>query len=234
MKQLSKTAYGGIEGKNYIPYEDGRKKKAGNPIVLIIGIILAALFSASTAYSGMKAGMTVAAGIPGAILGSGLLSIFIRKNNFLMKNVLQSMATGGESIASGLIFVVPAIILIGGQVNFFQGILVGVSAVLFSLGILTFIQDYLLVEEHGKLIYPESLAISETLVASDTGGQALKFMGVGFGIGGIITMLTSSFFGLINNQVSYINERFYKWRFDIEVNPMLSGIGLLSDSKYRL
>ena len=224
---LSKTAYGGIEGSRYIPYEDGRKKKAGNPIVLIIGISLAVLFAASTAYSGMKAGMTVAAGIPGAILGSGILTIFVRKNNFLMKNILQSMATGGESIASGLIFVLPAIILIGGQVNFWQGILVGVTAVLFSVGTLTFIQDYLLVEEHGTLLYPESLAISETLVASDTGGSALKYMGIGFGIGGLITMLTSSFFGLLNNQISYINERFYRWRFDIEVNPMLSGIGFI-------
>ena len=227
MKHLSKTAYGGVDGKSYIPYEDGRKTKAGNLIVLVIGILLAVLFAASTAYSGMKAGMTVAAGIPGAILGSGLLTIFIRKNNFLMKNILQSMATGGESIASGLIFVLPAIILIGGQVNFLQGVFVGISAVLFAVGALTFIQDYLLVEEHGNLMYPESLAISETLVASDTGGAGLKYMGIGFGIGGIVTMLTSSFFGVLNNQVSYINEKFYKWRFDIEVNPMLSGIGFI-------
>ncbi|NCE77329.1 peptide transporter, partial [Anaerotruncus sp. X29] len=149
MKKLSKTAYGGVAGKDYLPYEDGRKKSAGNPVVIVIGIILAILFAASTAYSGMRAGLTVAAGIPGAILGSGLLSIFIRKNNFLMKNILQSMATGGESIASGLIFVLPAVILIGQQVSFFEGVIVGVSAVLVSLGILSFVQDYLLVEEHG-------------------------------------------------------------------------------------
>ena len=149
-------------------------------------------FAASTAYSGMRAGLTVAAGIPGAILGSGLLSIFIRKNNFLMKNILQSMATGGESIASGLIFVLPAVILIGQQVSFFEGVIVGVSAVLVSLGILSFVQDYLLVEEHGTLVYPEAMAISETLVASSTGGNSLKYMGIGFGVGGLITAFTSA------------------------------------------
>jgi len=231
LRELSKTAYGGIEGKNYVPYEDGRHSKAGNLIVLVLGILLAILFAASTAYSGMKAGLTVAAGIPGAILGSGLLTIFIRKNNFLMKNILQSMATGGESIASGLIFVLPSLILIGGQVNFFQGVIVGIAGVLFSIGVLAFIQDYLLIEEHGLLVYPESMAISETLVASDTGGDSLKFMGIGFAIGGIITLLTSGFFGIVNNYISYINERTYKWRFEMEVNPMLLGIGFIVGMK---
>ena len=227
MKKLSKTAYGGVAGKDYLPYEDGRKKSAGNPVVIVIGIILAILFAASTAYSGMRAGLTVAAGIPGAILGSGLLSIFIRKNNFLMKNILQSMATGGESIASGLIFVLPAVILIGQQVSFFEGVIVGVSAVLVSLGILSFVQDYLLVEEHGTLVYPEAMAISETLVASSTGGNSLKYMGIGFGVGGLITAFTSAVFGVVNNVVSYTNETFYKWKLEIEVNPMLAAIGFI-------
>ncbi|MBS4460600.1 OPT family oligopeptide transporter [Lactococcus petauri] len=227
MKKLSKTAYGGVAGKDYLPYEDGRKNSAGNPVVIVIGIILAILFAASTAYSGMRAGLTVAAGIPGAILGSGLLSIFIRKNNFLMKNILQSMATGGESIASGLIFVLPAVILIGQQVSFFEGVIVGVSAVLVSLGILSFVQDYLLVEEHGTLVYPEAMAISETLVASSTGGNSLKYMGIGFGVGGLITAFTSAVFGVVNNVVSYTNETFYKWKLEIEVNPMLAAIGFI-------
>ncbi|MCL2676939.1 MAG: OPT/YSL family transporter [Streptococcaceae bacterium] len=226
-KHLSKTAYGGVKGKDYVPYEDGRNVKAGQPIVLVIGIILAVLFAASTAYSGMKSGLTVAAGIPGAILGSGLLSIFVRKNSFLKKNILQAMSSGGEAIASGIIFVLPSIILIGGHVNFLQGILVGIAAVLFSVGTLAFVQDYLLIEEHGKLKYPESMAISETLVASDTGGDAMKFMGIGFGIGALINATTSYFFGFFNNTISYVNETFYKWKFEMEVNPLLSAIGFI-------
>jgi putative OPT family oligopeptide transporter len=228
LKKLSKDAYGGVPGKDYVPYENGRKTNAGSPLVLVIGTILAVIFAASTAYSGMKAGLTVAAGIPGAILGSGILSIFIRKNTFLKKNILQSMASGGESIASGIIFVLPAIILIGGKVNFIQGILVGVAAVFFGIGILTFVQDYLLVEEHGKLMYPESMAISESLVAlNGTGGSSLKYMGIGFGIGGVITALTTSVFGVLNNVIDYVNESFYKWKFSMEVNPMLAAIGFI-------
>ena len=79
-KSLSKSAYGGIDGKDYTPYvTDGNTKNISNKTTIIIGIILAAVFAASTAYSGMKAGLTVSAGIPGAILGSGLISIFSKK-----------------------------------------------------------------------------------------------------------------------------------------------------------
>lgn len=236
MKKLSKNAFGGITGKEYVPYvTDGKTKKAGSIVVMIIGILLSIIFAASTAYSGMKAGLTVAAGIPGAIIGSGLISAFYRSNkNILSKNILQAMSTGGESIASGMIFVLPAIILIGGQVNFLQGIFVGITAVLFSLGITALVQDYLLIEEHGKLIYPEAMAISEALVASEAGGNSLKFMGIGFGVGGILTAATTSVFGLINNIISYTSENFYRWKLDIEVNPLLAGIGFIVGLKVSL
>lgn len=62
-KKLSKEAYGGVSGKDYVPYISSGSRLGGNIAVLIIGILLAALFAASTAYSGMKAGLTVAAGI---------------------------------------------------------------------------------------------------------------------------------------------------------------------------
>ncbi|MDR0297710.1 MAG: OPT/YSL family transporter [Streptococcaceae bacterium] len=228
MEKLSKDAYGGVDGKAYKPYQEGRTAKAGGPIVLIIGLVLTIVFAASTAYSGMKAGMTVAAGIPGAILGSGILTLVMRKNTkFLSKNILQGMSSAGESVAGGLIYVLPAIILIGSKINFWQGVLVGGAAVLVSIGFIAFVQDYLLIEEHGKLMFPESMAISETLVASDAGGNALKFMGIGFGIGGIITAVTTSVFGFANNVISYVNETFYKWKFEMEINPMLSAIGFI-------
>ena len=78
-KKLSKDAYGGVSGKNYVPYVTGGSKFGGNIAVLIIGIALATLFAASTAYSGMKSGLTVAAGIPGSIIGSAFIAIFPKK-----------------------------------------------------------------------------------------------------------------------------------------------------------
>ncbi|MGR3741306.1 OPT/YSL family transporter [Companilactobacillus sp. DQM5] len=227
-KKLSKDAYGGVPGNKYEPYvRDGKKNKSGNAVILITGIILAIVFAASTAYSGMKAGLTVSAGIPGSIIGSGVVAAFAKSKGILGKNITAGMSSGGESIASGMIYVLPAIVLVGGHINFIQGILAGFFGVLFALGVSSLVENYLLIEEHGKLVYPEAMAISEALVASDEGGDSLKYMGIGFGIGGGITLLTTSVFGIFNSMISYVGSSFYKWKLDIEVNPMLAGIGFI-------
>lgn len=225
--KLSKDAYGGVAGKNYVPYISSGSKSGGNVAVLVIGIILSALFAASTAYSGMKSGLTVAAGIPGSIIGSAFIAIFAKQKGILGKNLVQGMASGGESIASGMIFVLPAILLIGSKVSFLEGFVVGVGGVLFGIGAASLVYNYLIVEEHGKLMYPESMAISETLVASEGAGESMKYMGIGFGIGGVITVITSSFLNVANNVISYVNESFYKCKFEVEVNPLLLGIGFI-------
>lgn len=232
--KLSKDAYGGVNGKDYIPYVKSGDKLGGNPVVMIAGIILAILFAASTAYSGMKSGLTVAAGIPGSIIGSGIIAAFAKKKGILGKNLLQGMSAGGETVASGLIFVLPAVLLIGAKISFVEGIAVGVAGVLFGIGVSTLVHDYLLVEEHGRLMYPESLAISETLVASEGVGDSLKFMGVGFAIGGVITLFTGAFLNKVNNVISYVNESFYKWRMEVEVSPMLLGIGYIVGTEVSL
>ncbi len=226
-QKLSKGAYGGIAGKDYVPYVSKNSGSGGNITVLIIGIALSALFAASTAYSGMKAGLTVAAGIPGSILGSVFIAMFAREKGILGKTLLQGMASGGESIASGMIFVFPAILLIGSQVTFLEGLVIGVGGALFGIGAASLVYNYLIVEEHGKLMYPESMAISETLVASEGAKDSLKFMGIGFAIGGLITTVTSSFLNITNNVISFVNEPFYKWKFQLEVNPLLLGIGFI-------
>ncbi|GAA0108190.1 MULTISPECIES: OPT family oligopeptide transporter [Clostridium] len=226
-KKLSKEAYGGVHGKDYVPYITDKSKSGTNLSVIIIGIVLSAVFAASTAYSGMKSGLTVAAGIPGAIIGSMLIGAFARNKGILGKNITQGMASGGESVASGMIYVLPSIILIGSNITFLEGLAVGVGGVLFGMGCLSLVYKYLIVEEHGKLMYPESMAISETLIASEGDGDAIKFMGIGFVISGIINVLTGSFLNIINNSITYVGSKFYKWKFSTEVNPLLLGIGFI-------
>ena len=225
--KLPKEAYGGVHGKDYVPFVTGKSKKGVNLAVMIIGVVLAAVFAASTAYSGMKSGLTVAAGIPGAIIGSMLVGAFAKKKGILGKNIIQGMSSGGESIASGMIYVLPAVILIGSNVSFLEGVSVSVAGVLFGIGATSLVYNYLIVEEHGNLMYPESLAISETLVASETGGDAIKFMGIGFGVSGIINVLTTSFLNVVNNTMTFLGSKFYKWKFSTEVNPLLLGIGFI-------
>ncbi|WAW14715.1 OPT family oligopeptide transporter [Peptostreptococcus equinus] len=227
-KKLSKDAYGGVQGSDYVPYiTDDSKRRGSNTAVMIIGIVLAIVFAASTAYSGMKAGLTVAAGIPGSIIGSAFVAAFANKKGLLGKNLVQGMASGGESVASGMIFVLPSVILIGSKISFVEGIIIGIGGVLFGIGVASLVLNYLIIDEHGKLPYPESMAISETLVASEGAGESVKYMGIGFGISGIITVLTGSFLNICNSVYSLMGESFYKFKFQIEVNPLLLGIGFI-------
>lgn len=226
-KKLSKEAYGGVKGKDYVPYVSRGDRNGGNIAILIIGILLAILFGASTAYSGMKSGLTVAAGIPGSIIGAGFITIFAKKKGVLGKNIVQGMASGGESVASGIIYVLPAILLIGLDISFLEGLIIGIGGVLFGIGISSLVYKSLIIEEHGNLMFPESMAISETIVASEGAGDSMKYMGIGFVISGVITALTASFLNVTNNVISYVNERFYKWKLEIEVNPLLLGIGFI-------
>ncbi|MEG0284184.1 MAG: OPT/YSL family transporter, partial [Erysipelotrichales bacterium] len=226
-KKLPHGAYGGVSGKDYVPYVTDKENKGGNLAVFIIGLFLAALFAASTTYSGLKAGLTVAAGIPSAIIGGALVTAFAKKKGILGSNIVQGMGSAGESVASGVIFVMPAIFIIGGTVGYVEAVVAGIAGVLIGIGVASLVHNYLLIEEHGKLMYPESMAISETLVASEAGGESLKFMGIGFVVGGIITTLTSSVLGLWKETMTFVGDAAYKWRFELEVNPLLLGIGFI-------
>ncbi|WP_461214997.1 OPT/YSL family transporter [Lacticaseibacillus sp. GG6-2] len=203
------------------------KQGRASGFVIMVGVVLAAIFAASTAYSGMKAGLTVAAGIPGAIIGSGLVQAFAKAQGMQGKNLIQGMSSGGESIASGMIYVVPAIILIGGRVNFWAGITVGALAVLFAVGVASLVEHYMVVEEDGHLQYPESQAIATALKAGETKTDSLAQMAWGFGIGGLLTALSTQVLGWINTTMTFFGNNHYRWKFALEVNPMLAGIGFV-------
>src|SRR5699024_7632312 len=97
----------------------------------------------------------------------------------------------------------------------------------FAIGVSNIVFNYLIITQHGTLKYPESMAIAETLVASEAGGESLKMMGVGFGIGGILTFFTTQFMGWCNSMIEFSSKKFYKWDMSTEVNPMLLGIGFI-------
>ena len=225
--KLSKQAYGGVEGSKYAPYITSKKDfKELTPTVILIGMALALLFAASNAYTALASGMTVAAGIPGAILGAGLLAIIVKKFNVLNTNVAQGMSSGGESIASGMTFVLPAIVLVGQEVSFFTAVLVGVTGAIMGVGITALVHNYLIIEEHGKLIYPEGMAISETVVTTEGGGDGLKIMLSGAAVGGFLTFVSTQITGFISTAFSLAGEK-VKWQWTTDANPLLLGIGFI-------
>lgn len=228
-KKLSKDAYGGINGRDYTPYiTDKANLKESSLSTLLIGVLIAVIFAASNTYGGMVSGITVAAGIPGAIIGATVLRAISRNSSILNTNITAGMASGGESIASGLIYVFPAIILVAGveSANFLDGVFAGVAGAFIGISVTSIVHNYLIVEQHGLLRYPEAMAISETMVTSENGGEALKFMGIGAAIAGIFTLISSQITGLVSTTVSYVGSSF-KWQWTTDVNPLLAGIGFI-------
>ncbi len=225
---LSSEAYGGVDGSKYKPFVNPLNNLSQGSIkAILIGILLAILFAASNTYLGLTAGMTVAGGIPGAILGTGMLYALFRKKSILEGNVIQSMSSGGESISSGVIFVLPAIILIGGNINPLEALIYSTIGVILAVFVIILVRKYLIIQSHGELIYPESMAISEVLVSSnsESSGKMKKLL-AGASIAGIFKILGSDALNFFNSYPTKIFATF-KAQFGIGLSPALIGVGYI-------
>lgn len=190
-KGLSDGAYGGIKGDDYIPYVPFDQAMPELTVsTIIIGCIFASVFAAANTYLGLKIGMTIAAAIPGAILVTGLLKGIFKKSNILAANMVASMSSMGESLAGGIIFTLPAVILFGSKLTISTMVIVTVLGGLLGIAFVVPLRRYLLVEEHGHLLYPEGMAASEVLVSANAGGTGFKTMMSGLLGGGLYKFLS--------------------------------------------
>ncbi len=193
-KGLSLSAYGGVNGDDYIPYIPANEAMPeANIISILIGCILAIVFAAANTYLGLKVGMTIAAGIPAAILGTGILKGIFRRNNILEANMIQSIAAMGESLAGGIIFTLPAIIIWGMELKLSTIVICTLLGGLVGILFVVPLRRYLIVEEHGTLIFPEGMAASEVLVNASEGGTGFQTVLTGLGIGGAFKLLSGGF-----------------------------------------
>ncbi len=152
------------------------------PRALLLGAVFAVLFGAVTVYVGLRAGLTVAASIPISVLSISILRAF-GKASILENNIVQTIGNAGQSIASGVIFTLPALIFLGFDLEstriFALALFGGWLGVLFMIPL----RRQLIVEEHGTLIYPEGTACADVLMAGERGGSFASrvFLGLGFG-----------------------------------------------------
>ena len=129
---------------------------------IILGILLSMILGAANAYVGLFAGMTVSASIPAAIISMSILKAF-KNTNILENNIVQTAASAGESLAAGVIFTIPALVLMGYWTNFdyleiFKiSCLGGIIGVLFTVPL----RRALIVEK--KLLFPEGVATAKVL-----------------------------------------------------------------------
>ena len=140
-----------------------------------LGVILAVILAGANAYLGLFAGMTVSASIPAAVISMGVLKLF-RRSNILENNIVQTCASAGESLAAGVIFTLPALVLLGrwAQFDYWQTVLIagfgGVLGVLFTVPL-----RRALIVEH-PLQFPEGIACAEVLETGEKGGAGVKFV----------------------------------------------------------
>jgi len=142
---------------------------------VILGIVLSIVLAGANAYLGLFAGMTVSASIPAAVVSMGVLRLF-RKSNILENNIVQTAASAGESLAAGVIFTLPALVIMGfwKDFNFFWVTIIagfgGLLGVLFTIPL----RRALIVES--KLQFPEGIATAEVLETGQQGGSGIIYI----------------------------------------------------------
>jgi putative OPT family oligopeptide transporter len=154
---------------------------------LLLGAFFGVVFGAVTVYVGVKAGLTVAASIPIAVLSISILRAFGRAS-ILENNIVQTTGNAGQSIASGVIFTLPALVFLGFDLEasriFALALFGGWLGVLFMIPL----RRQLIVEEHGALVYPEGTACADVLIAGERGGSFASRVFMGLGLGAVYTL----------------------------------------------
>jgi putative OPT family oligopeptide transporter len=171
--------------KPFVPTTETRPELSAR--ALILGGLFGVLFGAVTVYVGLRAGLTVAASIPISVLSISILRAF-GKASILENNIVQSTGNAGQSIASGVIFTLPALIFLGFDLEssriFALALFGGWLGVLFMIPL----RRQLIVDEHDTLIYPEGTACADVLIAGERGGSFASRVFLGLGLGGIYTL----------------------------------------------
>jgi len=167
---------------------------------LFLGVVLSMILAGANAYLGLFAGMTVSASIPAAVISMGVLSLF-KKSNILENNIVQTAASAGESLAAGVIFTIPALVLLGYWETFDYVEVAKIAAVGGVIGVLFTVPLRRALIVTAKLKYPEGVATAEVLRAGneakqgteDDGSGGLKTIGLTSLAGGLMKLCQQGF-----------------------------------------
>ena len=213
------------------------------PYSVIMGVVMAIIFSAAAAYLGLKVGQVFEAAIPIAIIAVGLSSALRRKNALGENVIIQSIGASSGVIVAGAIFTLPALYILQAKypditVNFMQ---VFMSSLLGGcLGILFLIpfRKYFVQEKHGEYPFPEATATTQVLVSGEQGGSQAKPLIWAAGIGGLYDFAVSTF-GLwtesLSTRMTGWGEALaakFKLVFSINTSAAVLGLGYIIGLKY--
>ena len=182
------------EGEEYKPLLDPNKKYPEvTPYSVAVGIVMVIIFSAAAAYLGLKVGQVFEAAIPIAIIAVGLTNALGKSGGLGQNVIIQSIGGCSGAIVAGAIFTLPAIYILGVEVNFMQmflsSLLGGVLGILFLIPF----RKYFVKEMHGKYPFPEATATTQVLVSGASGGKSAKTLLISGAIGGLYDFIIATF-----------------------------------------
>jgi putative OPT family oligopeptide transporter len=197
---------------------------------VVIGSLFGLLFGASTVYLGLRAGLTVSASIPIAVLAISVLKR-LGGSTILENNIVQTIGSAGESIAGGVVFTIPALIFLTpygpGYFNYYQIAMLAFAGGILGTLMMVPLRRALIVKEHGVLPYPEGTACADVLVAGERGGKLAAMVFGGVGIGALWKSL-SWIFNLFVTELDYSTPRggqFPNATLNIDISPEYMGVG---------
>lgn len=199
---------------------------------ILLGLVLAVVMGAANVYFGLKAGMTVSASIPAAVVAMGLLRGVLKRGSIYESNLVQTAASAGESLAAGIIFTMPALVIAGIWTEFDFWITTMVAMAGGLLGVLFMIpMRRVFVTNNAELPYPEGVACAEVLQSAEgdegaaSEGAAIVFKGIGLGgffkfLGGFVGLIKGSLEGAIakGGAIFFLG---------CDVSPGLVGVGYI-------
>jgi putative OPT family oligopeptide transporter len=240
IKGLPENAYSELKpGEEYKPVMSPQKVYPEvNLRSVLLGLLMAVIFSAAAAYLGLKIGQVFEAAIPIAIIAVGLSAASKRKNALGENVIIQSIGASSGVIVAGAIFTLPALYILNLEAHFYQ---VFLSSLLGGfLGILFLIpfRKYFVSDMHGKYPFPEATATTEVLVSGEKGGSQARLLLVAGLIGGIYDFIIATFgwwSEVFTTRVIPAGEMIadkFKIVFKMNVGAAVMGLGYIIGLKY--
>jgi len=154
------------------------------PKALVLGVVLSVVLAGANAYLGLFAGLTVSASIPAAVISMAVLRLF-RRSNILENNLVQTAASAGESLAAGVIFTMPAMLILGAWTEFHYWQITLIAALGGVIGVMFTIPLRRALIVDSPLRFPEGVATAEVLKVGDAGGAGIRYLGMAGVIGAL-------------------------------------------------
>src|SRR5712691_10572979 len=214
--------------KPFVPDEERLPELTVRAVVL--GAILGVIFGASSVYLALRVGLTVSASVPIAVLSITIFRALSRRlggrASILENTVVQTTGSAGESIAAGVAFTLPALVLLGFEMDWTRTLLLSLCGGVLGVLMMIPLRRYLIVKEHGVLTYPEGTAAAEVLVAGEERGAQAKLV-----FGGLLAGALYKALGFVARLWPTTAElpipRYKAAQVSIDMSPELMGVGYI-------